>query len=113
MAIITVEAIFESITLVFALMALVIILVVRQRMGKKLRSSHTYLFLAMSAYIVSKIIRVFNGFQMQFDLIPFWWTKLLAEIMGVAFIMLFVVGEWKMHFSIVDASNNVEKRTKK
>jgi|SRR3989344_3424811 len=108
------DVIFEGITLLFALIALVIIFVIVQKTGKKLRESYLYLFLGAVSFVVSKFVGLLNGLQIWFGhIISSAWAKLFVEVMEIAFMVLFIIGVWKMHQCIHEVNNKINKKTKK
>lgn len=106
MADITVEIVFGFITIIFALIALVLIFRVMQRTGKRLCLSYRYLFLAMlafGAHAVLKLVELLDGLRIH---------RLLTEIMKIAFIILFVIGVWEMQKCVKEVDGEIRANSK-
>ncbi len=106
MAIITIEALFDMIALVLVLISLLLTFLIILRTDKKICASHKFLF---AGFIVFGIMKIFEMLS-EFQIINF--SSLYSLILETIFILLFIIGFWKMHKCIEEVINNNSRKGK-
>nr|MBI4156232.1 hypothetical protein [Candidatus Woesearchaeota archaeon] len=104
MAIITIDALWSIVPLILILISLLLTFLIILRTDKKICASHKFLF---AGFIIFGILKIFEMLA-EFRIIEF--SYLYSLIFETIFILLFIIGFWKMHQGVKEAINNSGKK---
>ena len=102
----TIEALLNMITLVLILLTLLLTLAIILRTDKKICNSHKFLFAGFIIFGIVKIFEMLDGFQIIYFL------SLYSSILEIVFVLLFILGFWKIHDGIKEVINHNSRKIK-
>lgn len=99
MAVITINSLFEFITLLFVLIAIAISFLIIIRTKKKICTCHKFLFAGLIVFGAVKILNLLLEFKMMI------FKSVYLEILEMVFVLLFIIGFWNIHEGIKETSS--------